>query len=250
MAIMTDLAINLQRPWSPPTSPWIMRQKWHDLLFMHWPISPDAIRPLIPSNLELETFDGTAWIGVVPFLMSGVRPRALPPLPGISAFPELNVRTYVRVGDKPGIWFFSLDAASAFAVPGARFAFHLPYFRARMLCVATQKGRMTYRSERTHSGAPPAELHCSYRPTGPVVYAQRGTLEYFLTERYCLYAAHRNRIFICEIDHAPWPLQPAEVEIERNTMAAAAGITLPNARPLLHFAKYQDVKTWGLKRVV
>lgn len=249
MAIMTDPATNPQRPWSAPSSPWIMRQKWHDLLFMHWPVPVGALRALIPGSLEIETFDGTAWVGVVPFRMSGVRPRLMPPFPGISAFPELNVRTYVRLGDKPGVWFFSLDAASTFAVAAARFAFHLPYFRARMSCAATEEGRIAYRSKRTHFGAPPADLHASYGPTGPVFHARRGTLEYFLTERYCLYAAHRNRIFICEIDHAPWPLQPAEAEIERNTMAATAGITLPDARPLLHFAKYQDVKTWGLKRV-
>ena len=235
------------RPWHAPASPWVMRQKWHDLLFMHWPVAVQDLRPLIPRELELETFDGTAWVGVVPFHMSGIRLRGLPPIPGLSAFPELNVRTYVRSGTKPGVWFFGLEAASALAVSAARRWFHLPYFRARM-AFENSDGTIFYKSHRTHRGAPRVDFRAKYRPTGEVFRAQRGTLEYFLTERYCLYAAAGPRIFRGEIDHLPWPLQPAEVEVENNTMAASHGITLRNAKPLLHFARYQDVKIWGLVR--
>src|SRR5437867_5100192 len=118
------------RPWPLPSRPWVTTMRWHDLLFLHWPVRPEIIRPLIPNGLELDTFDGAAWIGVVPFRMTGVRLRWLPPLPGISAFPELNVRTYVRVRDRPGVYFFSLDAGSRTAVAMARAWFHLPYFHA------------------------------------------------------------------------------------------------------------------------
>jgi hypothetical protein len=224
-----------------------MLQEWHDLLFMHWHVDPQQMRPLVPASLELDTFDGSAWVGVVPFRMSGVRYRWMPPAPGASAFPELNVRTYVTKDGKPGVWFFSLDAASALAVWAARRWFHLPYFRAQFALSKSEEGTIDYRSRRTHRGAPSADLRVSYRPTGEVFHAQPGSLEYFLAERYCLYAFDGQQIFRGEIDHQPWPLQPAEAQIKLNTMAAASAIALPNEKPLLHFARYQDVRIWGLK---
>ena len=226
-----------------------MSQKWHDLLFIHWRVDPNLVRRLIPASLELDTYEGSAWVGVVPFRMSGVRPRWTPPIPGVSALPELNVRTYVTRDRKPGVWFFSLDAGSALAVAAARRFFYLPYFRAQFSINTASDGTIDYRSRRTHRNAPAAELRMSYKPTGEVFHAQPGTLEYFLTERYCLYAFDGTRIFRCEIDHAPWPLQPAEAQIKVNTMAAASAILLPNEKALLHFARYQYVKIWGLKEV-
>jgi uncharacterized protein YqjF (DUF2071 family) len=181
--------------------------------------------------------------------MSGIRARGFPPIPGTSAFPELNVRTYVRAEGKPGVWFFSLDAANAIAVAVARASFHLPYFRAQMSLTQTVGGGILYRSHRTHSGAAPADLRAEYAPTGGAFDAAPRTIEYFLTERYCLYAADTSRLFRGEIDHAPWQLQPAKIETEINTMASAAGIALPDAAPLLYFARYQRVKIWGLHRV-
>lgn len=224
-----------------------MTQKWHDLLFMHWRVDPDELRTQIPTGLELDTYDGSAWVGVVPFRMSGVRVRWTPPLPSVSAFPELNVRTYVTKDGKPGVWFFSLDAASVLAVAAARRWFHLPYFRAQFAVTAAPDGTIDYRSRRTHRGAPSADLRVSYQPIGEVFRAQPGSIEYFLTERYWLYAFEGTRILRCEIDHAPWPLQPAEAQIQTNTMAAASAIALPNEKPLLHFSKFQDVRIWGLK---
>jgi uncharacterized protein YqjF (DUF2071 family) len=227
-----------------------MVQEWHDLLFMHWRVSADILRGLIPASLEIDAFDGNAWVGVVPFRMSGIRMRGMPPIPGTSAFAELNVRTYVTVGGKAGVWFFGLDAASALAVAAARRWFHLPYFRAQMAIANKPDGVIDYRSRRTHRGAPAADLRVSYKPTGEVFNARPGSTEYFLTERYCLYAFDGRHIFRGEIDHAPWPLQPAEAEIRHNTMAAASGIMLPNEKPLLHFAKFQDVRIWGLNAAV
>lgn len=241
--------MNPNRPWPVPSSAWVMKQKWHDLLFIHWRVEPEQIRRLIPGQLELDTYDGSAWVGIVPFRMSGVSARWTPPLPGVSAFPELNVRTYVTKGGKPGVWFFSLDAGSALAVATARRWFHLPYFRAQFSVTTGSDETIDYRSRRTHRGAPSADLRVSYKPTGNIFRAAPGSIEYFLAERYCLYAFDGRRIFRGEIDHPPWPLQPAEAQIRLNTMAAASAIALPNEKPLLHFARFQDVKIWGLEAV-
>jgi uncharacterized protein len=244
---MPIIPLNERRPWAIPALPWALEQKWHDLLFMHWRVDPDGIGRSIPDGLQLDTFDGAAWIGVVPFRMSGIRIRPTPAIPGTSAFPELNVRTYVTRNGKPGVWFFSLDAGSALAVAAARRWFHLPYFRAQFALKTADDGAIDYRCRRTHRGAPSADLRLTYRPTGEVFQARLGTIEYFLTERYCLYAFDGRQIFRGEIDHAPWRLQPAEAQIKINTMAAASGLALPNEKPLLHFAKFQDVKVWRLE---
>ena len=232
------------RPWPLPAEPWIMAQTWHDLLFSHWPVSAEPLRPHIPERLQIDTFEGQAWLGVVPFRMSGVRLRATLALPWLSKFPELNVRTYVTAGGKPGVWFFSLDAANPVAVAVARAWFHLPYFHARMKC-DLQDGWIQYTSERTHRSAPHAELRGQYRPIGSPYFAKQDTLESFLTERYCLYTVDRHgRTIRGEIHHAPWSLQSAEVEFSSNTMAAAAGFSLPRQKPLLHFSRRQDVVVW------
>jgi uncharacterized protein YqjF (DUF2071 family) len=238
------------RPWLVPRGPWIMEQSWHDLLFAHWAVDAVVLRPHIPAKLDIDTFEGKAWLGIVPFRMSGVRVRWTPPLPWLSAFPELNVRTYVSTQDKPGVWFFSLDAANTLAVAAARFSFHLPYFRAHMHC-RERDGWIQYQSERRHPGAPAAVLEGRYRAAGEIFEAQPGSLAHFLTERYCLYsAASEGRIYRGEIHHPPWLLQPAESEFWRNSMAEAAGLALPAELPLLHFAKRQDMVAWAPQRIV
>jgi uncharacterized protein len=243
------------RPWPLPAGPWIMAQSWHDLLFAHWRIDVALLRPLIPAPLEIDTFQNDAWIGVVPFRMSGVRLRATPALPTLSAFPELNVRTYVTHGNKPGVWFFSLDAANPIAVSVARAWFQLPYFNARMNC-ENRDGWTEYTSERTHRGAPRAKLRAKYRTIGEPFHPQPGALEHFLTERYCLYAANaKGQIKRGEIQHAPWSLQPAQAEFPENTMIQATlecGGSAPfltsdprhPSEPLLHFSLRQDVVVW------
>jgi uncharacterized protein YqjF (DUF2071 family) len=225
-----------------------MRMTWHDLLFAHWALAPDTLRPLVPPPLSLDTFEGRAWLGVVPFHMSDVAPRGIPALPGVSAFPELNVRTYVTVGGKPGVLFFSLDAGSRLAVEAARLLYRLPYYHAA-LSVTDDGQAVRYASRRRDRRGRPAEFRARYAPEGPVFRAAPGSLEHFLVERYCLYAPRPGgRAYRTDIHHAPWPLQRASATIEVETMAAAGGVALPATPPLLHFSRRLDVVAWAPHR--
>ncbi len=223
-----------------------MTQIWHELLFAHWPISPEILRPLIPPILTLDTYEQQAWVGIVPFRMSYVRPRGVPPVPGLSAFPELNVRTYVTVNGIPGVYFFSLDAGNSIAVALARTLFHLPYFKATMQCQRVGDV-IRYYSHRTYHSAPSADFIAVYGPTGPVTYSRPGTLAHWFTERYCLYTVVNKHVYRGDIHHLPWPLQTAELKITRNTMAHSHNIQLPDTSPLLHYADRQEVLIWPLQ---
>ena len=237
------------RPYPIQEGSWAIAMSWRDLLFMHWPVDAGALRPLVPPALGLDTFDGSAWLGVVPFRMTGVRPRFLPAFGPLSDFPEINLRTYVTAGGKPGIWFFSLDAHNPVAVRLARATFRLPYFDAQMSCESSG-GEVHYRSTRTHGGAPPAEFAARYRPSGPPFESGPGTLENFLTERYCLYAADgRGNLRRGDVHHQLWPLQPAEAEVERLAMTGQIGVSLPRTEPLLHFSERLDVLAWPPRRI-
>jgi len=220
-----------------------MRQTWHDLLFAHWPVPPAVMRPLVPAQLALDVFDGQSWAGVIPFHMSGIRGRGLPPLPGLSRFPELNVRTYVTYGGKAGVYFFSLDAGNLPAVWAARRFYHLPYFLA-VMSSEELGGSIRYSSRRV-GGA--AEFHGQYSPKAEMRLRERGSIEHWLTERYCLYTTYDGQVYRGEIHHAPWPLQDAEAEFEINAVASAAGISLPATAPLLHFARRLEVLIWPLR---
>lgn len=232
------------RPWPLPAGPWLMAQSWHDLLFAHWPTAPEAMRPLIPPQLALDLFEGQCWVGIAPFWMSGVRARGVPAIAGVSCFPELNVRSYVAYGGKPGVYFFSLDAGSRLAVRAGRTFYHLPYFFANMKAEALGD-EIVYDSARRHAAA---EFHGRYRPIAPVEFRKPGTLEHWLTERYCLYTVYKSKVYRGEIHHAPWPVQDAQAEIRVNSMASAAGIVLTHTKPLLHFAKRLDALIWALRQ--
>jgi uncharacterized protein len=237
------------RPYPAPSGPWAMGMSWRDLLFMHWPVEADALRPLVPPSLSIDTFDGNAWLGVVPFDMVGVRPHFVPAVEGISNFPEINLRTYVTAEDRPGVWFFSLDAHSRLAVRLARATFHLPYFDAEMSCRASGD-QVDYRSIRTHKGAPPAEFVARYGPSGRPFESGPGSIESFLTERYCLYSADgRNNVRRGEIHHQMWPLQPAEVEVRTLAMTQQIGLKPPETEPILHFSKRLDVLAWLPRKI-
>jgi uncharacterized protein YqjF (DUF2071 family) len=200
--------------------------------------------------LPLDTYDGLAWISIASFYLSHLRPRWLPAPPWISEFPELNVRTYISLGGKPGVYFFSLDAGSTLAVEAARTLYHLPYFRAQIRSARTRQGLVTYESRRTDSRGRPAVFRAQYHATGPVQHSAPATLDHWLTERYCLYAIDRgDRVYRAEIHHRPWPLQPVEADIDANTMAAAADIPIRGAPTRQAFAARLDVVVWRPKRV-
>lgn len=226
----------------------IMRQCWGKLLFMHWPIDMELLRPLVPSRLTIDTFEGKAWIGVVPFTMWGVRPPFVPSIPGLSAFHELNVRTYVHYNGVPGVWFFSLDANSAPAVWTARTFVHLPYFKARINL--NQEGNtISYSSTRTRKSAPPAVLKTSWNIGNSINQSTPESLPFFLTERYCLYSAHRDKLFRMRIFHPPWPLRQATLNSCSSTMVEALAVPAPAGEPLLHYAEELKVDIWPLVKL-
>ena len=229
----------------PAGSP-LMRQTWGKLLFMHWRIPEEVLRPLIPERLTIDTFDGSAWIAVAPFTMWNVRLSFAPPVPGLSSLHELNARTYVHLDGVPGVWFFSLDANSRAAVISARTFYHLPYFHAEI--ELEQRGdRITYDLARTDE--PEAELHAVWRAGANARFAQPDKLEFFLVERYCLYSAEGQRLFRARIYHEPWPLRDAALESLDSTMIESHGLPTPHGDPLLHYAEELDVDIWGLEEV-
>jgi uncharacterized protein YqjF (DUF2071 family) len=233
------------RPWPVPSGSWLMAQTWVDLLFAHWAVDAGALRSAVPPQLEIDQFDNQAWIAVTPFEVRHLRLRPTFPVPLISSFPEINVRTYVTYRGRPGIYFFSLDAASGLAVAAARKFYRLPYFRADM-AIRRDREYLSYRSTRTDEGGPAAAFHGRYRPAGRVD-PPPGSLERWLTERYCLYTLdEQERVLRGEIHHPQWRLCCGEAEIENNTMAAETGVELQGA-PLLHYSARQDVVFWGLR---
>jgi uncharacterized protein YqjF (DUF2071 family) len=235
------------RPWPLPSAPWLLTQSWNDLLFAHWRIDPGALRRLVPVAFELDLFAGEAWVAVVPFYMTNVGLRATPSLPWLSAFPELNVRTYVRVGDRPGVYFFSLDAGRRLAVTAARTLLNLPYYAAAMRVERGPAG-IRYDSVRRARGG--AEFRATYEPVAEPFTPRVGSLEYFLTERYCLYHHdRRGRPYRLEIHHPPWSVQTAHAAITVNTMAAVSHLVVDGAPALLHFARRQDVMAWAPTRL-
>jgi uncharacterized protein YqjF (DUF2071 family) len=228
-----------------------MRQSWCDLLFAHWRVPVSALRPLIPAGLKIQEFDGSAWLGAVPFRMTGVMYRPLPDLPWISAFPELNLRTYVEHEGKPGVWFFSLDATNPLAVWAARRFFHLPYFQAAIdiqaVDVSDASRGFSYSSVRREGAV---TFRARYRPTSKVFAATAGSIESFLTERYCLYAqSPEGRLLRSEVHHPPWPLQHAEAEIHHSDLHLPHNLPVQGPPELLHFSKQIDVIIWPPQQV-
>ncbi len=227
-----------------------MHQIWDRLLFLHWPMPVEELRPLIPASLEIDTFDGVAWVAVTPLVVRGVRPPRLPALPGFSQTLEINVRTYVHYqGQSPGVWFFSLDASNPLAVWGARWTFALNYLSATMH-MEFQDDEFRLRSRRTHRGVAPAELDVAWRRTTPMPEAAPGSRDFFFVERYCLYAASGQRLYRSRIHHRPWPLRHAELTRWSSSMVESHGLPTPGEKPLLHaLAEPLDVKVWRLERV-
>jgi len=244
------LAEQSHRPFALPKTRWVIRQEWHHLLFAHWRVPPETLRPLVPAPLNLDLWEGQAYLAVTPFVIRRHRPRGLPPFPPLSDFPEVNVRTYVEYRGMPGVFFFSLDAASLPAVLGARTFYHLPYYQARMK-VETQDARVDYQSLRRDDRGT-TELRVNYAPISePLPWQSPATaLERFLCERYCLYAANGRRLYRAHIHHVPWPIQQASAEFQVNTMTAPVNLPLPGPPSLLHFSRMIDVLIWWPERLI
>ncbi len=231
-------------------APWVMTQRWNDLLFLHYSLEPEVVRALVPDVLTLDTYKQRAWVSVTPFWINHLRPPGIPSLPWFSRFSEINVRTYVSYGDKPGVYFFSLDASNLSAVWGARIFYRLPYWEASMKVQGKGGLKIDYISKR-HHGPKPAELKCSYGPATPQAFQARpGSIEHFLTERYCLYALSRKRLYRGEIHHLPWDLQAAAVDLRENSMAQTAGLQLPPRPDLAYFAREMKVLLWAPERLL
>lgn len=258
------LSHTAHRPYLLPARPWRLRQRWNDVLFAHWPIAPATMAALLPRGLEVDTFDGSAWAGIVPFWMDRVGTRVVGDLsltvPSTGSFNELNLRTYVRSPrtGKRGVFFFALDCDSFLSVLGARVLFHLPYYPAimrRRTIRSANPGALSggdiiaYRSRRILDWTrPTVRFDAEYQPVGPVLApAAPGTLEQFLTERYCLFTPFMGRMLCGDIHHLPWPLQRAEADFRRNTLPAAYGLVVPRQPPVLHYAKRLEVFLWTLE---
>lgn len=221
----------------------LMHQKWGKLLFMHWRIEEKLLRPLIPAALAIDTYDGSAWIAVTPFTMWDIRASFLPPIPGTSAFHELNVRTYVHLDGVPGVWFFSLDATNTLAVWAARLSYHLPYFSAEM-SLQQSGSEIAYSSKRIDS---PAELQTTWTIHEPLPESEPESLQFFLTERYCLYSARKDQLYRARIFHAPWSLRSATLLSLKSTIIESAGLPIPKDEPLLHYSEAIAVDIWPLQ---
>lgn len=231
------------RPYPLPDAPWIMRQVWQDLLFLHWPVSPGAVQSLLPERLEVDTFDGQAWLGVVPFDMKGVTARGCPAPSGISDFPELNLRTYVVRDGIPGVWFFSLDVTKSLPVWAANTFFHLPYFKADM-AVEREGSVVHYRHQRED-----LRFDASYQPLAEPESFPGDSFESWSTTRYCLYAqSRRGHVYRGHIHHAPWPLQRAEVDLRANTFLDR--FEVGEQHPSVLFSKELHVVVYPLEKPV
>ena len=228
-----------------PRGPWIMGQRWEDLLFISWPVPVEAVRPFVAPSVEVDTFDGSAWVSAVPFWMERAHFRGLPPIPFISSFPEVNVRTYVRQGDHAGVWFLSLDTESQVNVFLARHAFHLPYFFAH---VEMERGgrEIAFRSSRTGGEA---AFDVTYRGLGDERVTAEGTLEHFLTERYSMVCERDGDVYRGDIQHAPWRVQQASWTSRSMDVVAAAGVAVPPTEPAVFYAQATDVALWAPIRV-
>jgi uncharacterized protein len=237
-AAVTD--ITGHRPWPLPAAPWRSAQTWVDVAFLHWRVNEGELRRIVPESVELETFGGSAWIGIVPVVVTGARLRGLPPIPRFSTYLELNVRTYVTHDGRPGIWFFSLDVGSTWFSEAGKFLYRLPYNRAQMRCERIDD---YVHFESAYAGA---AFSGRYRGAGDLFPAPPGSLEEFLTERYCVYTEDGGRLYRAEIHHAPWALQRGEAIVDLNTVSP---LPFDDAEPHALVAPRQDVVIWPLEEI-
>jgi uncharacterized protein YqjF (DUF2071 family) len=231
-----------------------MTQRWNDLLFAHWPIAAPMMEALLPEWLEVDAYQGSAWLGAVPFWLDRIKIRGVPVLPGMRNFPDLNFRTYVRdrFTKTPGIYCFSIDSSNLLTVAMARVVYHLPYKLAEMRHEPRSEREFAFYSRRRFS-RPEVIFKARYRGLGPTqktAEIQPGSFEFFFSERNCVYSTNRaGQPIRANLHHVPWPLEEAEAEIERNDLATAVGIELPNMEPVLHYSRRLAVYIWPAELV-
>jgi uncharacterized protein YqjF (DUF2071 family) len=237
------------RPWLPPDSQWLISQSWNDLLFAHFAIDPATLRQLVPDALTLDLYDGVAWLTVSPCCTSHLRPSGIPPLPAFSFFPQVSLRTYVTLQGKPGVYYFSVDAANLSVVWFARAFFRMPYWHsaiqisgATIHAQHSEEGSIRFHSSRINS---PAVIDLAYAPEGNPERARRWSLDEFLTERYCVYSWNRRVYYRTEVHHQPWLLQRSSVEICTNSLADSLALALPPKPDLCHFSRSLKMLAWA-----
>ncbi|MGA2890166.1 MAG: DUF2071 domain-containing protein [Terracidiphilus sp.] len=242
------------RPRPLPPGRWVLTERWNDLLFAHWPVPVSSIAPLLPEGLQVDTFQGSAWLSVTPLWMDRIKFRGFPPLPGVRSFPELNLRTYVRDPQTgaAGVYFLSLEANNLLAVAAGYAFYRLPYHWAQMDLTQRTEREFAFYSRRRFSGKP-VVFKARYRGLGPtrkLAESRAGSLEYFLMERYCLFSKNRaGQPIRANLHISSWPLEEAEAEIEQNDLAASVGIELPDIEPVLHYSRRLVVYVWPTELV-
>lgn len=230
-----------------PKLPWVMKQTWQDLLFAHYPVKLEVLQQVVPSVFQLEQYNGTAWIGVVPFRVQNHRVRFLPPMPGINRFLQLNVRTYVTINGKRGVYFLSIDMNHLIARQLAKSLFYMPTQTATINMSHNECG-IYFNSKTVEKGHP--EFECQYTPIGQPFYARKETFEAWLVERYSMYSLNRRgEVVRCDILHDYWPLQYVDVEINNNSIFQNRGIQVASKDPILHYAKRMEAYLWPVARV-
>jgi uncharacterized protein YqjF (DUF2071 family) len=231
------------RPWPLPKAPWVQQQRWNHLLFAHWPVPADSLRARLPPGLELDFYEGQAWLSIHPFVITDLRARGLPPIPGWSSFPEVDVRTYAVLNGKPGVWYFGMYAPRPLLAAAARLVYHMPYFAADV--EASREGDRFQVGCRADEDVGAAEWEAAYRPTSEARELAEGTLDHWLLERWAMFTADRSgAVHVTEIHRLPWLVREVEAEIRRNTLAASLGLDLPPDDALLHFSDGADVLIW------
>ncbi len=237
----SSLGHTTHRPWPLPDEEWTWKQSWLHLAFIHYPIDANAVQARIPTNLRVQEFDGTAWVGIVPFLMCDVRRGNLPSFSTLGAFPEVNLRTYVECNGRPGVWFFSLDADSWPVVLGGRVLYGAPYFKASMSHTLEGAG-FRIESVRARDGTC---FRATCLPVGPAFRSRPGSFEHWMAERYCLYSRVRGATICTDVHHRPWPLQAADIQVHQSDLMAAEGLMAGEGAPRCHFSSGVEVVSYA-----
>lgn len=246
MNLINDI---IHRPFPLPSKNWIMRQKWRNVLFLHWPIPVEKLRPHIPSSLQIDTFNGSAWLGIILFVLEGIFPFEIPSISLTPKFPEINVRTYVKYDGKPGIYFLSIDVMNWASLKIAKNWYHLPYHSSQIF-FQKEEQKFHCHSIRKGNENTPISFKGKYAPVSEVYFPKEGTLDHWLIERYCLYSSNNGiNIYCGDIHHRPWPLQKAKIELVKNTLFTPFHFDLFEEKPIAHFSIGVDSLIWNIKKI-